>query len=186
MCSALSAKYAVGEVEVVPRDLVAEDRRPLERAQALLRDRLVVLVDVVMRGLEDDVGTASPPRARRAARGCPAAARGTSARRSRAPSGSARGCRARSSPRAPRGRACPAGSPPAASAWRSRRRRSGRRTRLDEPRHRAAAAELAVVRVRREHERALPGLGHRAHSLSRARRSARTGRARAAAAERTL
>ena len=33
---------------------------------------------------------------------------------------------------------------------------------LDEPRHRPAAAELAVVRVRREHERALPGLDHRA------------------------
>src|SRR5438034_10387936 len=29
----------VAEVEVVPRDLVAEDRRALERAQALLRDR---------------------------------------------------------------------------------------------------------------------------------------------------
>ena len=46
----------VGEVEVVPGDLVAEDRRPLERAQALGGDRLVVLVDVVQRGLEDDVG----------------------------------------------------------------------------------------------------------------------------------
>ena len=33
---------------------------------------------------------------------------------------------------------------------------------LDEARHRPAAAELAVVRVRREHERALPGLDHRA------------------------
>ena len=33
---------------------------------------------------------------------------------------------------------------------------------LDEPRHRPAAAELAVVRVRREHERVLPGLDHRA------------------------
>ena len=33
---------------------------------------------------------------------------------------------------------------------------------LDEPRHRPAAAELAVVRVRREHERLLPGLDHRA------------------------
>ena len=31
---------------------------------------------------------------------------------------------------------------------------------LDEPRHRAAAAELAVVGVRREHEHALPGLDH--------------------------
>ena len=33
---------------------------------------------------------------------------------------------------------------------------------LHEPRHRPAAAELAVVRVRREHERPLPGLDHRA------------------------
>src|SRR5262245_33724632 len=46
---------AVREVEVVPRDLVAENRRPLERAEALLCDRLVVLVDVVMRRLEHDV-----------------------------------------------------------------------------------------------------------------------------------
>ena len=46
---------AVGEVEVVLGNLVAEDRRPLERAQALLRDRLVVLVDVVVGRLEDDV-----------------------------------------------------------------------------------------------------------------------------------
>src|SRR5581483_3018544 len=37
----------VGEVEVVPRDLVPEDGRALERAQAFLCDRLVVLVDVV-------------------------------------------------------------------------------------------------------------------------------------------
>ena len=33
---------------------------------------------------------------------------------------------------------------------------------LHEPRHRPAAAELAVVRVRGEHERALPGVDHRA------------------------
>ena len=32
--------------------------------------------------------------------------------------------------------------------------------RLDEPRHRAAAAELTVVGVRREDEHALPGLDH--------------------------
>src|SRR5579864_6635366 len=37
----------VGEVEVVPGDLVAEDRRALERAQPLGCDRLMVLVDVV-------------------------------------------------------------------------------------------------------------------------------------------
>jgi hypothetical protein len=46
----------VGEVEVVPRDLVAEDRRPLERPQALGGDDLVVLVDVVQARLEDDLG----------------------------------------------------------------------------------------------------------------------------------
>src|SRR6188508_3026881 len=39
---------AVREVEVVPGHLVAEDRRPLEGAQALLSDRLVILVDVVV------------------------------------------------------------------------------------------------------------------------------------------
>src|SRR6478735_3669489 len=43
------------EVEVVPRDLVAEDRRPLEGPQALLRDRAMVLVDVVEARLEHDV-----------------------------------------------------------------------------------------------------------------------------------
>ena len=75
---------AVREVEVVPGDLVAEDRRPLEGAQALLGDRLVILVDVVVRRLEDDVRLATPPRARRAARGCPGGARGRCARRSRA------------------------------------------------------------------------------------------------------
>src|SRR5689334_24597080 len=43
------------EVEVVPRDLVAEDRGALEGAQPLLRDGAVVLVDVVEARLEDDV-----------------------------------------------------------------------------------------------------------------------------------
>ena len=33
---------------------------------------------------------------------------------------------------------------------------------LDEPRHRPAAPELAVVRVRREHQGTFPGLDHRA------------------------
>ena len=51
----------------------------------------------------------------------------------------------------------------------ARRQRAGRdregvvvhlHSRLDEPRHRAAAAELAVVGVRRQHEHALPGLDH--------------------------
>src|SRR5512146_1820851 len=43
------------EVEVVPRDRVAENRRPLEGAQSFLRDRSVILVDVVEARLEDDV-----------------------------------------------------------------------------------------------------------------------------------
>src|SRR4051794_35078755 len=42
----------IGEVEVVPGNLVAEDGRSLEGAQPLGRDRLVVLVDVVQRRLE--------------------------------------------------------------------------------------------------------------------------------------
>ena len=128
MCAFSSAEYAlVGEVEVVPRDLVAEDRRPLEGAQALGGDHLVVLVDVVQARLEDGVRAATPPRARSAARGCPGGGRGTCAPRSRGRSGSPRGCRARRSPRAPRGRACRARSPRAATSSRSRTRRSGRR-----------------------------------------------------------
>src|SRR4029077_7724784 len=43
------------EVEVVPRDLVAEDRRALEGAQSLLGDVAMVWVDVVEARLEDDV-----------------------------------------------------------------------------------------------------------------------------------
>src|SRR3954454_22721170 len=52
----------VREVEVVPRDLVAEDRRALERTQPLLGDRLVILVDVVQRRLEDDLRLPVLPR----------------------------------------------------------------------------------------------------------------------------
>ena len=51
----------VAEVEVVPRDLVAEDRRPLERPQPLARDRLVILVHVVHRGHEHAVGLPVAP-----------------------------------------------------------------------------------------------------------------------------
>ena len=46
----------VAEVEVVPRNLVAEDRRPLERAEPFLRNRLMILMHVVQRRLEDGVG----------------------------------------------------------------------------------------------------------------------------------
>ena len=38
--------------------------------------------------------------------------------------------------------------------------------RFDEPRHRAAATELAIVGVWREHEHALPGLDHAASGSS--------------------
>ena len=89
---------------------------------------------------------ATPPRARRAARGCPAGARGTCARRSRARSAAPPGCRARPSPRAPRARACPAGSRPAASASRSRTRRSAPRSR---PRRAAPSSRRSRTRRRR-------------------------------------
>ena len=117
----------VRELEVVPRNLVSEHRRALERTQALLRDRLVILVDVVVRRLEDGVRLQAPPRARRAARGCPAAAPGTCARRSRGRRAATPGFRARPSPRAPRARACPARTPRAANGSRSRTRGSGPR-----------------------------------------------------------
>ena len=42
---------------------------------------------------------------------------------------------------------------------------------LDEPGHRAAAAELAVIRVRREHERALDAARSRRRRLRQARRA---------------
>src|SRR5437868_754092 len=150
----------VREVEVVPRDLVAEDRRALERAQALLRDRLMILVDVVQARLEDDLGPPVlpqadeqledllPPLGERAhvevVHGEPVL-----------------------------GDAELGGRVAHFARERVRREAVGERARrdrerevadvaagLDEPRHRAAATELAVVRVRREHERALPMLDH--------------------------
>jgi len=69
---------AVREVEVVPRDLVSRGSSSLEGAQALVRDRLVILVDVVVRRLEDDVRAPIPPTAQRGAPGCPGAAPGRS------------------------------------------------------------------------------------------------------------
>ena len=100
---------------------------------------------------------ATPPRARPAARGCPGAAPGTCARRSRARSSALSGI-----PSSARGLAHLACERVRLEARRQRASRDRERdvahlaARLDEPRHRPAAAELAVVRVRREHERALP------------------------------
>ena len=48
---------AIRELVVVPGNLVTQERRALERTQSLLCDGLVILVDVVVRGLEDDIGT---------------------------------------------------------------------------------------------------------------------------------
>ena len=67
---------AVREVEVVPGNLVAEDRRPLERAQALLRDRLVILDGRRGARAGRRRPASTPPTARRGARGCPGGARG--------------------------------------------------------------------------------------------------------------
>jgi photosystem II stability/assembly factor-like uncharacterized protein len=46
---------AVGEIEVVPRNLVAEDCRPLERAEALLRARVLHLREVAIDPANPDV-----------------------------------------------------------------------------------------------------------------------------------
>ena len=167
----------VGEVEVVPGDLVAEDRRPLERAQALGGDRLVVLVDVVQARLEDDVGPPVLPGRDQVAPGSPAGAPGRCGRRSRARSGSPAGCRARPSPRCTRARACPARSPPAASASRSRRRRSGRRR---PPRPAGPSSRRSRTRRRRCAARArarAPSRRSRAPPPGALARRARSGRA---------
>src|SRR5579862_10701 len=163
----------VCEVEVVPRDLVAEDRRALEGAEALLGDRAVILVDVVEARLEDDVGLPLLPKrdeqlkdvlpplgerphvevvdGERAFGNAELARRLTHLLRQR--------------------------------VGREARRQRARRDRerdvadvaagLDEPRHRPATPELAVVRVRREDERSLPGLDHASIIADRRRVAAR-------------
>jgi hypothetical protein len=151
---------AVREVEVVPRDLVAEHRGALEGAEALLRDRLVVLVDVVVRRLEDRVGPQLLPQPneqleqvlpvlweRPDVEVVHRELRVGDAEHSRRLAHLARE-RVRRETR------------------RQRARRDRERdvvhlhARLHEARHRAAAAELAVVGVRGEHEHSLPRLDH--------------------------
>src|SRR5438067_5946262 len=150
------------EVEVVPRDLVAEDRGALEGAQALLGDGAVILVDVVEARLEDDVRgpllpeldeqlqDVLPPLGKRShvevvhserLGGDPELGRrlGDLARQ-----------RVRREPWRQRAGGDREGDVADVAAG------------LDEPRHCPAAAELAVVGVRREHERPLPLLDHRA------------------------
>ena len=184
MCALLERDVgAVRELEVVPRDLVAQDRRPLEGAEPFLRDRLVVLVDVVVGRLEDDVGTELlPHRDEQLQDVLPTLGerphvevvhREVRLRR----------CRARRSPRAPPGRACRVGTPAGASGSRSRTRRSAPRTPcLDEPCHRAPAPELAVVGVRREHERPAVAVDHATSIVGRTARSRPGGPGSAAAA----
>src|SRR5581483_4474699 len=158
----------VGEVEVVPRDLVAEDRRPLERPQTLGGDHLVVLVDVVQARLEDDVRPQLLPQLDEeledvlpVLRERPhlevvhgqARLRDADLRRRLAHLAGERVRRE-------------------AIGQRLGRDREGHVAhvfaRLDEPGHRPAAAELAVVRVRRENERALPAVDHAGSSPQRA------------------
>ena len=167
MCAAVEREVRlVGEVEVVPRDLVAEDRRALERAQALGGDRLVVLVDVVQRRLEDEVGLPVVPDLDQQLEDLLAVVG------ERAHVEVVHGqVRVRDAELGGR-LAHLAGQRVGREALRERPR--GDRERdvadlralLDEARHRPAAAELAVVGVRRQHEDALAREHHRAPFLS--------------------
>ena len=151
---------AVGEVEVVPRDLVAEDRRPLEGPQPLLRDRLMILVDVVVGRLEDDVRLPLlPERDEQLEDVLPVLREGADVevvhRQVRL-----------GDPELGRRLAHLAGQGVGREARRERAGRDRERdvahlaAGLDEARRRAAAAELAVVGVRGEDERSLPGVDH--------------------------
>src|SRR5581483_2435490 len=155
----------VREVEVVPRDLVAEDRRPLERAQPLGRDRLVVLVDVVKRRLEDGVGSPLVPQLDQELEDLLAMLR------ERADvevvDGQVRGGDAELRRRfAHLSRERVRREPLRQRPGRDRERDVAHlRALLDQAGHGRTAAELAVVGVRREHEDALP----RVHSATAAR-----------------
>ena len=149
---------AVREVEVVPRDLVAEHRRPLERSQALLRDRLVILVDVVVRRLENGVRSQLLPQADQQLEDV------LPPFRERADVEVVNAELRLRKPELGRRLAHLARERVGLETLRERAGRDRERDvvhldpRLDEPRHRAAAAELAVVGMRREHEHALPAL----------------------------
>ncbi len=153
---------AVGEVEVVPGNLVAEDRRPLEGAQTLLGDRLVVLVDVVVRWLEDDLRLPLVPERDEELEDVLAALR------EGADVEVVNGQRLLGDAELGRRLADLAGKRVGLEPGWERARRDRERdvahlaARVDEPGHRPAAAELAVVGVRREHERALEAGEHRA------------------------
>src|SRR5262249_35327363 len=148
----------VGEVQVVPRDLVAEDRRPFERAQALCRDRLVVLVDVVQRRLEDHVRLPLAPELDQELEDLLAVLRESAdvevVHREALGGDAELGRRL----------ANLAGERVRRESLGERARRDRERdvanlcSLLDEARHRSAAAELAVVGVRREDEGALPAV----------------------------
>src|SRR5829696_380443 len=159
----------VREVEVVPRDLVAEDRRALEGAQALGGDRLVVLVDVVEGRLEDRVRLPLVPDLDQQLEDLlPVLGEGADVE---VVDGETR----LGDPELGRRLAHLPGE-------RVRREALGQRAGRDregdvahvgagvsEARHRAAAAELTVVGVRREHEHALPVREHRRSIAARAR-----------------
>ena len=150
----------VREVEVVPGDLVAEHRRPLERAQALGGDHLVVLVDVVEARLEDGIRLPLLPEGDQQLEDVLAAlgerAHLEVVHRQLRLGDAELGGRLAHLARQRVGR----------EAFRERLRRDRERdvphlgAALDEARHRPAAAELAVVGVRREDEHLLPGLDH--------------------------
>ena len=148
----------VREVEVVPRDLVAEDRRALERAQAFLGDRLVILVHVVERRHEDDLRLPLLPQPDEQLEDV------LPVLRERAHVEVVHRQLLRRDAELGRRLAHLARERVRREAVRQRPRGDRERdvahlaARVDEPRHRAAAAELAVVGVRRQHERPLPGL----------------------------
>ncbi len=150
----------VVEVERVPGDLVAEHRRPLERAETLGRDDLVILVDVAEARLQDRVGTPVLPESDQELEDLLAALRKrpdleivNGERTRRDPD---LGGRLANLPRERVGRE-PLGK-------RFRRDREGDVANLDpcfdESRHRSAAAELTVIGMGREDEYPLPGLDH--------------------------
>src|SRR5262245_22801914 len=146
----------VADVEVVPRDLVAEDGRSLDRAPPFLRDRPMVLMDVVQARLEDDVRLPLLPHRDEELEDVLPVLRERShveVVHSQTLLGDAELRRRLAHLARERVRR---------KALRQRARRDRERdvshlaAGVDKPRHRAAAAELAVVGVRREDDRALP------------------------------
>ena len=156
----------IGEVEVVPRNLVAEDRRSLERAHAFRGDHLVVLVNVVQARLEHRVGTPLFPQAHEQLENVLAVLR------EGADVEVVHDQVLRSDPELGGRLANLTGERVRRKAFGKGARRDGEGhiahfgTVLDEARHRAAGAELPVVGVRGEHEHALPGADHAAFPIT--------------------